>query len=204
MEQQYPYEDFIRTYDNVLPEEAFDLLYRIIDTVLIWDDSWTNRNDKGKKDGQYWLELEASNVTLAKKINESLLMNAFGPYINEFQSLNNNEAGWASGCTLLQKTEPMEGYHSWHFENGAFNNLSRHVVWMIYLNDVEEGGETEFLYQRKKFKPTKNRAVIWPGSYTHIHRGNPPMETKYVLTGWFTSTAQMIKFNPVKTSYHKS
>ena len=67
MEQQYPYEDFIRTYDNVLPEEAFDLLYRIIDTVLIWDDSWTNRNDSGKKDGQYWLELEASNIMLAKK-----------------------------------------------------------------------------------------------------------------------------------------
>ena len=69
---------------------------------------------------------------------------------------------------------------------------------MIYLNDVEEGGETEFLYQRKKLKPTKNRAVIWPGSYTHLHRGNPPMETKYILTGWYTNNTQMIKFEQNK------
>ena len=74
MEQQYPYEDFIRTYDNILPEEAFDLLYRMIDTVLIWDDSWTKRSVDGRKDGQYWLELEASNVNLAKKIQESLFL----------------------------------------------------------------------------------------------------------------------------------
>ena len=66
---------------------------------------------------------------------------------------------------------------------------------MIYLNDVEDGGETEFLYQRKRVKPVRNRAVIWPGSYTHLHRGNPPLSgTKYVLTGWMTSMSQMIKF----------
>ena len=56
---------------------------------------------------------------------------------------------------------------------------------MVYLNDVEEGGETEFLYQQLKIKPSKGRVVIWPGSFTHLHRGNPPMSTKYIATGWF-------------------
>ena len=66
---------------------------------------------------------------------------------------------------------------------------------MIYLNDVEEGGETEWLYQQLKIKPKKNTAVIWPGSFTHLHRGNPPISgTKYILTGWFTSTSMMSKF----------
>ena len=57
-----------------------------------------------------------------------------------------------------------------------------------YLNDVQEGGETEFLYQKTRFKPKRNMGLLWPGSFTHTHRGNPPLsETKYVLTGWITS-----------------
>ena len=31
----------------------------------------------------------------------------------------------------------------------------RTLAWMVYLNDVEEGGETEFLYQELKLKPSK-------------------------------------------------
>ena len=72
---------------------------------------------------------------------------------------------------------------------------SRAIAWMIYLNDVEEGGETEFLYQQKRFKPTGNTALLWPGSWTHIHRGNPPLSgDKYILTGWYTPITSMPRF----------
>ena len=64
-----------------------------------------------------------------------------------------------------------------------------------YLNTVEEGGETEFLYQQVKFKPTRNTALLWPGSWTHQHRGNPPVSgNKYILTGWYSPLAGMPKF----------
>ena len=89
----------------------------------------------------------------------------------------------------------MEGYHSWHCENASWTNSSKAIAWMIYLNTVEEGGETEFLYQQKKFKPTRNTALLWPGSWTHQHRGNPPMlGNKYILTGWYSPLAGMPKF----------
>ena len=65
---------------------------------------------------------------------------------------------------------------------------NRVLAWTVYLNDVEEGGETEFLYQQLKIKPKANTAAIWPGGFTYLHRGNPPIsETKYILTGWFSS-----------------
>jgi len=58
-------------------------------------------------------------------------------------------------------------------------------TWMVYLNDVEEGGETEFLYQHKRLKPEQGTLVIWPASFTHTHRGNPPLSNdKYIVTGW--------------------
>ena len=41
-----------------------------------------------------------------------------------------------------------------HAENLNWNNNTRTMAWMVYLNDVEEGGETEFLY-KVKVKPKK-------------------------------------------------
>jgi hypothetical protein len=57
--------------------------------------------------------------------------------------------------------------------------------WGVYLNTVEQGGETEFLYYPKRIKPTTGTLILWPAGYTHAHRGNPPISnTKYILTGW--------------------
>jgi hypothetical protein len=55
---------------------------------------------------------------------------------------------------------------------------------MFYLNDVEDGGETE-LYQNTMVKPKAGRMVIAPAYFTHTHRGNIPVSNdKYILTSW--------------------
>jgi len=86
----------------------------------------------------------------------------------------------------IQKTLPTEGYHVWHVEHGAgFESEPRAAVFSIYLNDVEEGGETEFLHFSKRVKPKTGRIVIWPSSFPYLHRGNPPLSgEKYILTSW--------------------
>ena len=86
----------------------------------------------------------------------------------------------------IQKTLPTEGYHVWHIEHGkGFDNEARAFVFSIYLNDVEEGGETEFLHFSKRVKPKTGRIVIWPAGFPYVHRGNPPLSgEKYILTSW--------------------
>ena len=86
----------------------------------------------------------------------------------------------------IQKTLPTEGYHIWHVEHGkGFDNEPRAFVYTIYLNDVEEGGETEFLHFSKRVKPKTGRIVIWPAGFPYVHRGNPPLSgEKYILTSW--------------------
>lgn len=86
----------------------------------------------------------------------------------------------------IQKTLPTEGYHIWHIEHGkGYQNESRAFVFSIYLNDVEEGGETEFLHFSKRVQPKKGRIVIWPAGFPYVHRGNPPLASeKYMLTSW--------------------
>jgi len=86
----------------------------------------------------------------------------------------------------IQKTSPTQGYHTWHCENDAETGCNERLLsWILYLNDVEEGGETEFLYQSLRFKPKAGTFILFPAHFTHTHRGNPPLNgTKYIATGW--------------------
>lgn len=89
---------------------------------------------------------------------------------------------------LIQYYSPNGGYYQWHTERTS-NTLpvaSRHLVFMTYLNDVNDSGETEWFYQKTKIKPVKGLTVIWPADWTFTHKGIPsPTEEKYIVTGWF-------------------
>ena len=104
-------------------------------------------------------------------------------YVQKYQILN--DITQSIFDIKMQKTKPGEGYHIWHCENDYSGARSRICAFMLYLNDVNEGGETEFLHQKMRISPQKNRLVIWPSYFTHPHRGNPPISgEKYILTGW--------------------
>ena len=54
-----------------------------------------------------------------------------------------------------------------------------------FPNDNFEGGETEFLYQNRREKAVAGDVLIFPCQYTHVHRGNPPIDgDKYLVTSW--------------------
>lgn len=83
------------------------------------------------------------------------------------------------------------GYYHWHSEHFPHptdpgqKSLHRVLLWLLYLNDVEEGGETEFCYQGAKIKPRRGSLILAPCGFTHTHRGNVPLsDDKYILTSW--------------------
>jgi len=86
----------------------------------------------------------------------------------------------------IQHYKPGEGFYKWHFENdGQIHCIQRHLVFMTYLNDVEDGG-TEFYYQNLKTKAEKGFTIIWPSQWTHAHRGIiSNTKEKTIVTGWF-------------------
>lgn len=86
----------------------------------------------------------------------------------------------------VQHYKPNEGYFAWHCERCNSGN-DRHLVFMTYLNDVNDGGETEFLYQNLKVRPKKGLTLMWPVDWTHTHRGLiSPTQDKYITTGWLS------------------
>jgi hypothetical protein len=90
----------------------------------------------------------------------------------------------------IQKTLPSQGYHIWHCETDNRMTGSRLLLVLGYLNDVTDGGETEFLYQSRRVKPKQGTIIICPAAFTHTHRGNPPLSgVKYVINGWIEFSA---------------
>ncbi|WP_339878583.1 2OG-Fe(II) oxygenase [Pseudidiomarina gelatinasegens] len=80
-------------------------------------------------------------------------------------------------------------YNYWHCEvypeKNSVEALHRSLLFMFYLNDVEDGGTTDFYYQNKSIKPKRGRMVIAPGYFTHTHRGAVPKSNdKFILTSW--------------------
>ena len=66
---------------------------------------------------------------------------------------------------------------------------------MIYLNDVEEGGETYFKHLKLKIKPEKGLLITWNNlffngipNYKTLHEALPPISgDKYIITKWWRS-----------------
>lgn len=125
----------------------------------------------------------AFDPDMSKHFNEVFWGKCYSDYADSYPALKQLPEHKIYG-NKLQKTRKGEGYHVWHSEHSP-DTSDRILAYIVYLNDVSDGGETEFLYQHKRVKPEKGTVVIWPAGFTHTHRGNPPISnSKYIMTGW--------------------
>tara|TARA_Y100000992_G_C21251975_1_gene486366 strand:+ start:813 stop:1370 length:558 start_codon:yes stop_codon:yes gene_type:complete len=91
----------------------------------------------------------------------------------------------------VQHYKPGGGYHHLHSEWSFHNeeHAKRIGAWMFFLNDIKEGGGTEFPQQDFIVEPKQGRLVLFPAYWTHLHKGQvAPNEDKYIITGWFGVT----------------
>jgi len=197
MENKMNYEitdDFIGIFDDVFHEE---LIQKYIDYFEHADQIGATFGRETRGIANHKIADKSTDLITGpffiKNLNTKYISNEFitvfwelcyKPYVEKYSILNEMSAHKIFDIKI-QKTEPGQGYHMWHSEVMNKESRDRLCAFMLYLNDVEEGGETEFLYLKKRFKPIKNRVLIWPAGYTHTHRGNQPISgSKYILTGW--------------------
>ena len=86
----------------------------------------------------------------------------------------------------MQKYDKKVGKYVYHQDYSCDwkNKKMRQLTFMWYLNDVEEGGETEF-WGQYGIKPEAGKLVLFPASWTFPHRANIPISSdKYIITGW--------------------
>jgi len=88
----------------------------------------------------------------------------------------------------IQWYKPGEGFYAYHID-GAHGHCDRALVFTTYLNDVTNGGGTQFYHQQVIISAEKGKTAIFPAALTHVHRGVvSPTQHKYLLTGWLSWT----------------
>ena len=185
------YKDFIGIYDESVPVELCN--------------EFVENFEEGKKN-ETIIEADASPNPIHRK-DEALFVTSLSstiyprPPVEEyFQFLNlcftcyRERYSITFGGTIfndifkIHKVRKTEGYHKWHYEKGEASQMNRMLVYMTYLEVPKKGGETEFLHQSLRIDPVVGRTLIWPAGFTHMHRGNPPLDgEKMYITGWFTT-----------------
>jgi hypothetical protein len=158
-----------------------------------------HRNCEHKRPGAY-----GKNKQIDKSIKDSIdcvlednnlckryyseLQNCVDLYVKKYPGCNVGPAWRNTENANLQYYPPGGGYHVWHTERYSMKPpiVYRHLVFLTYLNDVNDGGETEFMHQKIKIKPETGLTLIWPVDWTYVHRGVASLtEEKYIYTGWF-------------------
>jgi len=193
-EKNYKIEEFIGTFDNFVKPETCDALITLFENEKKIQNTFNRKDSENasgniKSDEQFFVTRDHTAGEQRDSFFQILgnLREALEIYIKETDVLKYMGVEELHLCTSkIQKTLPSQGYHVWHIEKGYSFGCSRVLVYTIYLNDITAGGETEFLFQRKRVSPKKGRICIFPAHFPYVHRGNPPLnEVKYIMTSWY-------------------
>lgn len=117
---------------------------------------------------------------IARNLQKYIDKNSFDNYDNKII----NGKLWYE-TFMIQRYTKCEGRYAYHEDFSVNNDKSYRVLtYLWYLNDIDEGGETEF-FGNFKIKPRAGKLVIFPASWTYPHTGLIPISNdKYILTGW--------------------
>jgi hypothetical protein len=186
-------ENFIGIYEDAFSKEYCDSLVKYFEDLSAAGLTKSRQQDDSELlkldvDDEQLYAHEIANVSgCGEALNHFNLVfwgQVYPHYSGTFDALKHH-ASHGNYFFKVQKTNVGGGYHRWHSESTKPQTSSRILAWTLYLNDVEEGGETEFIYYPKRIKPKAGMVVLWPAGFTHTHRGNPPLSnTKYIVTGW--------------------
>mgnify|MGYP003645264233 FL=1 len=188
------FEDFIEVYDNVVSpefcEQAIAHYTALEHTRRAYSRQEAEDADPLKKSGGISFLTDNPNIQRFDVTGEILhefhnaSANCYTQYASKFGILDKMNLTMNHNVQL-QKTPRTGGYHVWHCEHGGVSVASRAIFCQLYLTTIEEGGETEFLYQSKRINSVQGRLLLCPAGYTHTHRGNPPLKgDKFTINSW--------------------
>ena len=173
-------ERWIKTYPKTFSREECDGLIEYFESVK-------EHHVETKMSGHCdFLELNLLNHTGESDMNfeiYSRFKNIMERYkIDTKLHLKQWPEKYAWEALRLKKYEANVGDFLDHVDVGDYDTARRFLVFFIYLNDVEKGGETEFVRLDLQVVPECGKVLVFPATWEFIHRGNIPLnQDKYIL-----------------------
>ena len=192
----------IDIYKSFVYSKKGSLSKELCDQIII-----IHNNDETKKDGSTLggvnknikdttdivINFDSNIYIELQEILKTELMNTLPQYINSFPNIQKYsdffDCNFFIDMFIIQKYDKNKGKYIYHNDSKIDykNKKYRMFTFIWYLNDVYEGGETEFI--NFKIIPEKGKLLIFPATFVFPHCGNIPIsDDKYILTGWIYSS----------------
>jgi hypothetical protein len=175
---------YIRWYDNVLPSELCDGLVAGFEQMRDAQEP----NGRGVREGldnSKWTELNLSNY--ADAAMKGFFLSQIDTWLDRYNAdvgLGMPVPGSNMIADLILKRyspENEEGFQP-HFD-AIYDRCHRYLVFLWYLNDVAEGGETRFTDLDINVQARKGRLLMFPPYWMYQHAGlTPRSNNKYILS----------------------
>ena len=180
--------NFIEIYDNVLSHEQC--------RQIITEFELDKINQEAGKCGDGVVEnvkksTDIIHILHDDSLSSKIIGSNIGKYLEDYKKKYpeiDNICSWEFHPDYhIQRYKPNEGYYAAHCEVTAPGHFANRVlVWMYYLNNVNNGG-TRFTNYDMDIDAKEGRLVMWTPYWTHTHHGIiSSTETKYIATGWYS------------------
>jgi len=174
--------DLIRVYSNAIPSELCKLF------IDYYEKKEELRNINGKARHNHLINSRWTEINLIKHLPKGDLQH-FSNVMLDYKERYEKDCGIPplpqpqgfADMRLKKYEKNGEDCFETHYDNyGQASN--RYLVFLWTLNDVSEGGETEFVDLDISLKPEEGRLVIFPPYWMYRHRAHIPVsEPKYII-----------------------
>jgi len=181
--------NFIEIYDDALTKEQCEIIINEFESNTDKQIIGKSGNGKVKPDVKKSIEIgyNIADDSKTTKIISYSLIEYVKRYREKYPDVDRLLEWKFFEYYNIQKYKPKDGYFKPHCEVSGRNDnsLNRLLVWMYYLNDMDNGG-TKFTSYNMTVQAKRGRLVLWPAYWTHTHCGViSNIQTKYIATGWF-------------------
>lgn len=176
--------DYIRVYDEALPRSFCEQLVEGFERTVA-EQRRSGRGVLPGLEGSAWTELDIGQVA------DQAFLGFFLAKIDEALERYNRDVHLTIPVPIRPRTDRLilkryrpggeEGFQP-HFDS-IDAVAGRYMVFLWYLNDVADGGETEFCDIGRKVEARAGRLLMFPPYWMYQHAGLPPRSgDKYILS----------------------
>ena len=180
--------DFVKEYPNIIPDDVCDDLVSTFERAKdIWqageitDAQGYNKIDKEVKNSFDIMITGYPEFKNADKLMHKYALKALHKYLKDVPLFEISAQGFAAHNpddqylkfeTMKLRKYPKGGFFKSHIDTVGPTTMDRLLAMIMYLNDVEEGGETRISGTPIKTKCEKGKILIKPCSWLVMHESN--------------------------------
>lgn len=170
-------------YNNVI-----NFSDNIIDICQQDNKNWIIRNQEAThwKLGDKILGYDEYPVNFNFSVNENFLLLGKKSFdiAKNYASVNLTNIDVFDSC-ILRKYSPDPAFLE--LESSDFDNPSRKITSILFLSDVDGGGEVKINNFNISVTPQKNTAIVFPSSYAYAFKINKPKNNNsFILVSHFS------------------